>query len=77
MSFKDGSKDTKPYYNAGRKPQAHKNTDRELKEKAPISRRRSELENELGELYEVHRWFAAYHNHLVEFDMGFGTPNPP
>jgi len=27
MPFIDRSKDTKPYYNAGRKPRAHKNTD--------------------------------------------------
>lgn len=77
MPFTDGSKDTKPYYTSEEKARASRSTARKSKQKAPISRHRSELENELGELYDVHRWFAAQHNYLVEIDKGSCTPNPP
>jgi hypothetical protein len=64
------------YYSKDGKVRGARSTQRRLKDKAPLSCHRDDLENEMGELYDVYRWFAAYHDHIVEVDQGLGLSPP-
>jgi hypothetical protein len=75
MPFTSG-KNPEPYYNKDRKVRGSRSIQRRSKDKAPLSRHRDGLENEMGELYDVYRWFAAYHDHVVEVDQSLGLSAP-